>query len=91
MIGTSAAMALFIKQYGIIGSNIGQPLGGALPNAVFFGGFAGTFTVIRQRSDGIVFCALFNQARDAVDTTGMTYSQIQQLLDEATSAIPSWP
>ena len=54
----------------------------------FFGGMAGSFTLARQRPDGIHIAALFNQ-RSGPEEPGA--ESIQKRLDEVADRIKKWP
>ena len=48
----------------------------------------GTFTLIRQRKDGVNFVVLFNQR---TDPSGKSYDEILPVLDRAISGVKKWP
>ena len=59
------------------------------PNhTAFFGSLPGTFTLMRQREDGVQIIALFNQRSDP---SGLPYDDILKRLDEVADGIKTWP
>jgi CubicO group peptidase (beta-lactamase class C family) len=54
----------------------------------FYGGMAGTFTMARQRPDGIHISVLFNQR---FTPEGLKNEAIKDLLDKAIDSIKKWP
>lgn len=54
----------------------------------FFGAIAGTFTMVRQRPDGVNIAVLFNQNWDP---SGLRYDVIRTVLDQAADAVLEWP
>lgn len=76
IVASAPAMVTFLESYWISGS---PRLPGALGSYVFYGSLDGTFTMMRQRSDGINIVALFNQR---TDPSGLAYTQIREALDD---------
>lgn len=62
--------------------------GGGVRNTWHDGSLDGTFALLVRRSDGVNWCALFNQ-RD--DPSGLPYSDIDGLLHTAANGVTSWP
>ena len=75
LVGSAPAMATFLEAYWING----QPrVPGTQASFIFFGSLDGTFTLMRQRTDGSNFVALFNQR---TDPSGLVYDDIRATLD----------
>jgi CubicO group peptidase (beta-lactamase class C family) len=84
MIASGRAVAQFLQGYWISG----QPRSGNGQNWTFFGALDGTWTMARQRADGVNIVALFNQRSDP---SGLAYDTIQSMLDAAADSITVWP
>jgi CubicO group peptidase (beta-lactamase class C family) len=84
MIASGRAVAEFLQGYWISG----QPRTGNGQNWAFFGALDGTWTMARQRADGVNIVALFNQRSDP---SGLAYDSIQDILDDAADSITAWP
>ncbi len=84
LITSARAYARFLGAYWIDGS----PRAGKGQDWTFFGSLPGTWTLARQRPDGVDLVAFFNQR---TDSSGLGYDDIQLLLDGAAGAITSWP
>jgi CubicO group peptidase (beta-lactamase class C family) len=81
LVASAPAMAAFLDAYWING----QPrVPGASGSFTFYGSLDGTFTMMRQRSDGTNIVVLFNQR---TDPSGLAYTQIQQVLDAVSDRI----
>ncbi len=81
---TAAAYARFLTTYWIDGT----PRRGDGQDWTFFGSLPGTWTLGRQRRDGVNIAAFFNQR---ADPSGLPYDEILRLLDDAANRIPRWP
>jgi N-acyl-D-amino-acid deacylase len=66
----------------------GEPRTTDMRNYWFFGSLPGTHTLARQRPDGVNIVALFNQR---VDSSGLDYFIIRELLDDAADSVTVWP
>lgn len=84
MIASGRAVAEFLQGYWISG----QPRTGNGQSWAFFGSLDGTWTMARQRADGVNIVALFNQRSDP---SGLPYDAIQGMLDNAADSITNWP
>lgn len=77
LVASAPAMASFLANYWISGqSRLGSGF-----TYYFFGSMPGTFTLARQRLDGVNIVLLFNQRADG---SGLSYEQILTDLDLAT-------
>jgi CubicO group peptidase (beta-lactamase class C family) len=75
LVASAPAMATFLESYWING----QPrAAGTSGSFTFYGSLDGTFTMTRQRADGVNIVALFNQR---TDPSGLSYEEIQLILD----------
>ena len=84
LIASARAVAEFLDGYWING----VPRSGNGQSWVFFGSLDGTWTMARQRADGVNIVALFNQRSDP---SGLKYDLIMNELDAAADSISSWP
>ena len=84
LISTSEAYARFLNAYWIDGS----PRAGNGQDWTFLGSLPGTFTLGRQRPDGVNIVAFFNQRSDS---SWLPYEDIQAQMDAAAMSITSWP
>ncbi|NJN15723.1 MAG: beta-lactamase family protein [Oscillochloris sp.] len=84
LIASARAVVEFLDGYWISG----QPRDGNGQSWAFFGSLDGTWTMARQRSDGINIVALFNQRSDP---SGLDYAVIKDILDQAADGISTWP
>lgn len=85
MVASAPAMVTFLDSYWING----QPrLGSATASYTFYGSLDGTFTMMRQRTDGTNIVVLFNQR---TDPSGLSYQQIQEVLDGVSDRVFSVP
>ena len=66
----------------------GAPRSGNGQNWNVFGSLPGTFTMGRQRADGVNIVTFFNQRTDA---SGLSYNDIQGILDNVADFITNWP
>jgi CubicO group peptidase (beta-lactamase class C family) len=81
LVASAPAMAAFLESYWING----QPrTAGTNGSFLFYGSLDGTFTMTRQRSDGVNLVALFNQR---VDPSGLEYEEIVQILDRVADRV----
>lgn len=78
LVASAPAIASFLEAYWIPG----QPRTGSGLTYYFFGSLPGTYTLARQRADGVNYVVLFNQR---VDASGQAYDQIMGDLDLAAS------
>ena len=76
----------FMNRYWLSGR--GRAAGETGQHWTFFGSLPGTWTVARQRRDGVSYAAFFNQRKDA---SGEPYDAIKTLLDAAIDALRDWP
>lgn len=84
LICTARAYSRFLMAYWIDGTRrVGQG-----QDWTFFGSLPGTFTLGRQRPDGVNIVAFFNQRTDA---SGKLYDDIRPLLDTVADTIETWP
>jgi len=85
LIGSAPDLIRFLDAYWISGhprqGKVGQEW-------THFGSLPGTFTMARQRKDGVNIAVLFNQR---ADPSGKSYDEIQQVLDKAIDSIRNWP
>lgn len=84
LIASARAVAEFLDGYWMNGT----PRSGNGQSWTFFGSLDGTWTMARQRSDGVNIVALFNQRSDP---SGLKYDLIQGILDTAADGIAAWP
>lgn len=84
LIASGSTMAEFLQAYWIGG----EPRSGNGQDWTFFGSLPGTFTMARQRADGINVVALFNKR---TDPDGNNDNMIQGMLDSAIDSITTWP
>jgi CubicO group peptidase (beta-lactamase class C family) len=84
LIASARAVAEFLDSYWISG----VPRAGNGQSWAFFGSLDGTWTLARQRADGVNIVALFNQRSDP---SGLKYDLIMEQLDRAADSIASWP
>jgi CubicO group peptidase (beta-lactamase class C family) len=82
LVASAPAMASFLESFWISG----QPRTGGTGSFTFYGSLDGTFTLMRQRTDGMNIVALFNQR---TDPSGLPYEDIRQILDGVADRLPS--
>lgn len=82
LVASAPAIVSFLDAYWISG----QPRSGNGFAYAFFGSLPGTFTLARQRADGVNFVVLFNQR---TDPSGLGYDAILEALDLAATG-SSW-
>jgi N-acyl-D-amino-acid deacylase len=84
LIGSAVDVVRFLHAYSLAGPpRAGKPVAGC-----YFGRLPGTFTMARQRADGVEIAALFNQSHDP---SGLAYGKIREMLDKAADSIRTWP
>lgn len=81
---SASAIAKFLEGYWISG----EPRSGDGQDWTFYGSLPGTWTMARQRTDGVNIVALFNQRTEPPSTSD---EQIRTLLDNAVDSITTWP
>lgn len=84
LICTARAYARFLMGYWITG----QPRKGQGQDWTFFGSLPGTFTMGRQRPDGVNIVVFFNQR---TDPSGKAYDEIRPVLDRVAAMVKTWP
>jgi hypothetical protein len=84
LIATARAYVQFLNGYYING----RPYTAGGQDWTFLGSLPGTFTLGRQRADGVQLAAFFNQR---TDPSGLAYDTILGLLDAAADSIAQWP
>ena len=82
LVASAPAIVSFLDSYWMSG----QPRIGSGFTYYFFGSLPGTFTLARQRLDGVNFVVLFNQR---TDPSGLAYDAILEALDQAATR-SSW-
>jgi CubicO group peptidase (beta-lactamase class C family) len=76
LVASAPAIVSFLDSYWISG----QPRSGNGLAYNFYGSLPGTYTLARQRADGVNYVVLFNQR---TDPSGLAYDTIMQALDQA--------
>ena len=76
LVASAPAIASFLEEFWISG----QPRTGTGLTYYFFGSLPGTYTLARQRGDGVNYVVLFNQR---TDVSGLAYDVIMDALDLA--------
>jgi CubicO group peptidase (beta-lactamase class C family) len=82
LIASAPAIVSFLDSYWISG----QPRSGNGLAYAFFGSLPGTYTLARQRADGVNVVVLFNQR---TDPSGLAYDQILTAMDQA-ATLTNW-
>lgn len=85
LIGSAPDLVRFLDAYWISGhpreGKVGQEW-------THFGSLPGTYTMARQRKDGVNIAVLFNQR---TDVSGKDYGEILRVLDRAIDSVTTWP
>ncbi len=84
LVTTARAYDRFLQSYWVEGN----PRKGNGQNWTFFGSLPGTFTMGRQRPDGVNLTVFFNQR---TDRSGLPYEAIRETLDRAVDSVVTWP
>jgi CubicO group peptidase (beta-lactamase class C family) len=86
LIANAPDLVRFFREYSMDGRKGSNYIG------TFFGSLPGTWTLVQQRPDGIVYAALFNQrSADPSAQGGEKDNLIKDMLNQAIDSIKKWP
>jgi N-acyl-D-amino-acid deacylase len=83
LVGTTRTLLSFSEDYLLTGEPRRRDRG----SYYYFGSLSGTFTMLKQRTDGVDVAVLFNRR----GPTPMSFADVADLLDAAIERIEEWP